>query len=93
MVEQRRAELMQAGEGQLHLGFDADRRGEPASGRTSTHVLQQRGLADPRLAAEDQDATSTTSNVCQQPIQRPALAASTTQARPRIRARHRRWRA
>jgi hypothetical protein len=48
---------MQSGERELHLGFDADRRRDPASRRTPNQVLEQCRLADPRLSAYDQHAT------------------------------------
>ena len=55
-VEHRRAQRVQAGERELHLGLDAGRAGDPASLRRRRQVPQQGGLPDPRLAAEDQHA-------------------------------------
>src|SRR5688572_13098426 len=48
-------------------------------------VLQQRGLADPRLAAQDQHPAVTRLHASQQPIERLALAASTEEPRGRSR--------
>jgi hypothetical protein len=53
-VQQRRAQLMQAGEGQLHLRFHPGGPGHPHIRRRPDHVLQQRGLAHPRLAPHHQ---------------------------------------
>ena len=55
-VEQRRAQLMQAGERQLHLGLHPAARATVRSGRGRDEVLEQRRLADPGLAAQDQRA-------------------------------------
>lgn len=55
MLQHRRAQLVQAGEGQLHLGLDARRSGEPATRPESTRqVIQQSRLADAGLAAQYQ---------------------------------------
>ena len=53
-VQQRRAQLVQAGEGQLRLRLDACRPDHPAAGRLAHQVLQQRRLADPGLPADHQ---------------------------------------
>ena len=53
-AEHRRAQRVQAGVGELHLGLDARRPRDPASRGGRRQVPQQRGLADPRLAAQDQ---------------------------------------
>jgi hypothetical protein len=44
-------------------------------GCSSHHVLQQRRLADPRLATQDQHATLTSPHALQQSIEGPGLAA------------------
>jgi hypothetical protein len=41
-------------------------------------VVQQRGLADPRLAAHDEHLTATLADPIQQPVQRLALVAPAT---------------
>jgi hypothetical protein len=53
-VEHRAAELMQAGERELHLGLHAGRSDDAPARCLLDDVLQQHGLADPRLAAQDQ---------------------------------------
>jgi hypothetical protein len=88
-VQQWSTELMQAGERELHLGLDAGRRGDPAARRARDEVLEQRRLADPRLAAHDQDATLARPDAVQQPVQRLALAAPPAQTWPSIGVRHR----
>ena len=65
-VEHRAAELMQARERQLHLGLHAGGAND-APARCLLHdVLQQRGLADPRLAAQDQHFALTRPHALQQ---------------------------
>ena len=49
-VEERRAQLMEPGEGQLHLRLDARGAHDPAAGRVRQEVVEQRGLADAGLA-------------------------------------------
>ena len=53
-VQQRRAQLMQAGERQLHLRLHPCRPGHPHIRRRPGHVLQQRRLAHPRLTPHHQ---------------------------------------
>jgi hypothetical protein len=82
-VEHRRAELMDARERELHLGFHA-RRPRDATPRRALHeVVEQRGLADARLAPQDQHAAVAGAHVVHQPRQRLALPASSTQIGPR----------
>ena len=73
---------MQAGEGELHLGLDARRPGDPASLRGGRQIPQQGGLADSRLAAEDQHTTLTRAHFRDELIQHVALAATVEQPRP-----------
>ena len=54
LLQVRPAELVQAGVGELDLGLDADGPADPAAGRAVEDVLQQRRLADPGLAAQNQ---------------------------------------
>ena len=57
-VEQRCAELVQPGERQLHLRLDA---AGPQDGHVRSRaerVVEQRGLADPRLTAQDEYAAT-----------------------------------
>ena len=81
-AEHRRAQRMQAGERELHLGLDARRPGDPASLRGRRQMPQQGGLADSRLAAEDQHATLTRAHSRDESIQHVALAATVEQPRP-----------
>jgi hypothetical protein len=69
-AEHRRAQRTQAGEGELHLRLDAAHPGDPASLRGCRHVHQESGLADARLAAEDQHATLTRAHLRDESIQR-----------------------
>ncbi len=52
VVEERRAQLMQAAVRQLHLRLDPGGPGHAAAGRVRHDVLEQRALADPGLASE-----------------------------------------
>ena len=54
LAEHRTAQLMQAGERELHLGLHSRGSNDAAAGCVLHQVLQQRGLADARLAAQDQ---------------------------------------
>ena len=78
-VQERRAQLMQPGELELHLRLDPRRACDAAPRRSPGQVSQQRGLADPGLAAQDQDPALTGSHARQQPIQHLALAAPAAQ--------------
>ncbi len=68
MIEKWRAELVQPGERQFHLGLDAGRAHDPTSGRLPEDVVEQRGLADAGLASHDNGRASAAASVCQQPI-------------------------
>ena len=52
-AEHRRTQLMQPGEGQLHLRLDADHAGHRETGRFGDQMSQQFRLADPRLSPHD----------------------------------------
>ena len=80
-AEHGRAQRMQAGERELHLGLDARRPGDPASLRGCRQVPQQRGLADPRLAAQDQHAALARAHSRDESFQHVALADTVEQAR------------
>ena len=54
VVEHRCAQLMQPGEGELHLRLDAGQPLDTASGRVLDQIVQQHALTDPRLTAHDQ---------------------------------------
>ncbi len=53
--QERRAQLIQPGERESHLGLHARGTRDAASSRAVQQVLQQRGLAHARLAAHHQD--------------------------------------
>ena len=78
-IQHRRAELMQAGERKLHLGLDARRPRDPTFRRARGEVLQQRGLADTRLAAKDEDSAMAREDVVNRLIEGLALAPPTPQ--------------
>ena len=56
-VQERRAQLVQPGERELHLGLDARRLRDAKSRRALQQVGQQRGLAGAGLTAQDQHLT------------------------------------
>ena len=89
-VQHRPQELVQAGEGQLGLGLDAGpgEHAHPVGARQ--RVLQQRGLADARVAAQHQDAAARGAGRIEQAVDRLALAVSSQQHDPTLR-RTRRW--
>jgi hypothetical protein len=70
---------MQSRERQLHLGLDPADPGDAKGGRLLSAVLQEGGLADARLAADDQDRTLAAADVLQQPVERLAFAGSSQQ--------------
>ena len=70
---------MQPGERELHLGLDARDPGDAALRGPLGDVLQQRRLADPRLAAQDQHRALPRPDALQQAVQRLALVASASQ--------------
>ena len=80
-AEHRRAQRVQAGEGELHLGLDARRPRDPASLRGRRQVPQQGGLADPRLAAQDQHPALARTHSRDESLQHVALADTVEQSR------------
>ena len=85
VIQHRRAQLMQPREGQLHLRLDPGRPRHPASVRPSGQVVQQRGLADARVAAHHQHPALTGPDRADQPVQHVALAVTAGQPRPTTR--------
>ena len=67
-VEEQATQLLQAGEGQLHLGLHTRGPRDPAAFGTLEQVSQQRRLADAGLAAQHQHAAAAGASVLQQPI-------------------------
>lgn len=86
--QQRGAELVQAGVGELHLRLDAGRADGTASGGALDQVLQQLGLADPRLAAHDEDPAPSGPGLREEVVEGLALALPPQESRPRTAARH-----
>jgi hypothetical protein len=75
---------MDPGERQLHLRLHARELREPEAGRLTRGVSQQRGLADARLAADDEDLALAPADFRQQSIEHIALGGLITNAGPRV---------
>ena len=73
-VEQRPAQLMQAGEGQLHIRLDPHRPHDGRIRRRRDQVFQQRRLADPGLSPQHQRPALTAPDRRDQVIQQRAFA-------------------
>ena len=87
-VQQGRAQLMQDGERQFHLGLDTGRAHHATAGRVLLDVVQQDGLADSRLTAQDQHPAVTRAHLIEQPVQCRLLAIPTTQCLGHDHPRH-----
>ena len=90
-AQHRPTQLVQPGEGQLHLGLHARRALQPASGRPLGDVLQQRRLAHPRLSVDDQRPALARPDGLQQPVEVSTLGAAAQQhgsLAPRRRTNH-----
>jgi hypothetical protein len=79
---------VQSRERELHLGLDARSARDATPRRPLDDVLQQRGLADAGVAADDERAALARPNRIEQPVERPALAAPAEQSSLRDLARH-----
>jgi len=64
---------MKAGEGQLHLGLHPRRPDQPQIRCRPGRVLQQLGLADPRLAPHHQRPPASGAHILDQAVQRLPL--------------------
>ena len=84
-VQHRRAQLVQHRERQLHLRLDTHRARHPAARRLPGQVLQQRGLAHPRLAVHHQTPAFTRTHRRHQPVEHVAFGAAAGQLRHRPR--------
>src|SRR5215207_5147757 len=80
-TQHRRAELMQSGERQLDLGLDPGDPRDAETGCLPRAVMQERRLADARLAADDQDRALAGADVLQQPVEQRTLVGSAQQHR------------
>ena len=87
LPEQRRAQLMQARERDLHLRLDAAGAHDPAPRRALCDVAQEGRLADAGLPMQDQRAALAAARRVQQPVERVAFA-STAQQRRRTPRHH-----
>jgi hypothetical protein len=78
-IETRADELVHARERQLVLGLDADAAQHAHVGRLALGVLEQRGLADARLPAQDHDRTAFVARALKQRVQFALLSLSAHQ--------------
>jgi hypothetical protein len=81
VAEELGTQPVQAGERELHLRLDAGRARNPAPRRARCEVLEQRRLADTRLAAEDEQPALSAPHAGRQPIQLLALTPTAQQPR------------
>ena len=75
-IQHRRQQLVQAGEGQLHLRLDAGGAHHPAARRLLDQVLQQRRLAHARLAPQHQRPALARADRFDEAVEHVALAAT-----------------
>jgi hypothetical protein len=78
-IQHRRAQLLQRGEGQLDLRLHADGPSDTKPGGRADGVVDERRLADARLAAHHQHAAATAARVAQQSIQHITFATTADQ--------------
>src|SRR5262249_5114771 len=72
-IQQRFAELAKSGKRKLHLRLDAHPAGDVNARRARAEVVEQRALADARLADEHQDSASARTNVGRNSVERGAF--------------------
>ncbi len=91
VVQHGRAELVEAGIGQLHLRFDADCSRDVPAGDPVGQVAEQRALAHARLAPQDDDPAPAGERVGQEPVEHLTLASASEElwGRPGILTRRR----
>jgi hypothetical protein len=80
-AQHRLAELVQRRERQLHLRFHAFDLRHPAASGLAGAVAQQRGLADPGLAPDDEHRAPAAADTVQQPVESLALAGTSPEGR------------
>ena len=73
MPKDRTDDLVQRGEGDLRLRFDPAAAQDPHVGRSLSCVLEEGGLADTRLAADDEHAASRLASVLEEAAEPSAL--------------------
>ena len=83
----RSTEPMETGVRQLHLGLHAGDAGDATAGRLFDGIVEERRLADPRLAAEHQHAAPPLVDGREQPVESCALSAAVAQSAPAQRPR------
>jgi len=83
MAEHWRAQLMNAGESEFHLGLDADGAGEAAVTRLRYQIVEQCGFADSGFTAQHEHATPSAVHVLEEPIECAALVAAAAEFRNR----------
>ena len=79
-IDERHAELMKSGKGQLHLGLHARRAHHAAPRGVRGEILQEGGLADARIAPEHEGAARSGSCIRDQPVKRLAFGTPPPQA-------------
>ena len=79
VAEHRRAQLVQAGVGELHLGLHAGDLGDAEAGGLAGGVAQQGRLADARLAADHQHRALSVAHVVEQLIEDLSLPGPATE--------------
>jgi len=82
-MKDREAQLLGCRVRELHLRLDPGRPGDPKLPSRFDRILEQRGLANPRLSTHHQDAAVTAASSVQQPVERPTLALPTEQLQAR----------
>jgi hypothetical protein len=82
VIQHGRAQLMQAGEGQLHLGLDARRPRHPAAAGLPDQVAQQRAFAHAGRAAHHQGPALPAPHRVDEPVKRVPLGAPVGQLQP-----------
>ena len=75
VIKDRRQQLMQPSEGQLHLRLDTGGTQHAEAGRLLDQVLEQRGLAHARFASDNQRPALTRANGGDESVELIALAA------------------
>ena len=79
--EHRRAELVQSGEGQLHLGLDTRDLRDSEAGRLPGAVAQERRLAHSGLTTDDEDRALAATGIVQQPVEHATLGGPAAERR------------
>jgi hypothetical protein len=81
LIEHRRAQLMQPGEGELHLRLDRGGTRDATAGGAIGHVIQQRGFAGARLTVHYQSAAFACAHSLDEVVKHFALGAAVHQLR------------